>query len=314
MRVLIVGASGFIGRHLVRRLGRKPDRQIVGTYLSRPPGDDAHSWLQVELTDSAGIERVFRLARPDAVVHLAAIADVGTAERDPERATAVNVTATASIARLCNLLGAKLIFVSTEYVFDGKRGYYREDESPIPTTHYGQTKWEAEQEVASLTTRWSVLRTSIVYGWPEPGQRNFAPWLLEHLKSGQTYNAPTDVYRTPVYVKHLTDGIAKLVDEEHTGIHHVAGADWVSMYDFAAAIAQAFHLDRGLVEPSGPIPTGLPGVGGQGDADGSRSPDMLGLDCAETMRLLGLAHPGLTEGIEALRTDSPHGDATATTF
>ena len=314
MRVLIVGASGFIGRHLVRRLGRKPDREIVGTYLSRPPGEHAHSWLQVELTDSAGIERLFRLARPDAVVHLAAIADVGTAERDPERATAVNVTATASIARLCNLLGAKLIFVSTEYVFDGKRGYYREDESPIPTTHYGQTKWEAEQEVASLTTRWSVLRTSIVYGWPEPGQRNFAPWLLEHLKSGQTYNAPTDVYRTPVYVKHLTDGIAKLVDEEHTGIHHVAGADWVSMYDFAAAIAQAFHLDRGLVEPSRPIPTGLPGVGGQGDAEESRSPDMLGLDCTETMRLLGLAHPGLTEGIEALRTDSPHGDATATTF
>ena len=293
MRVLIVGASGFIGQYLVRRLNETPGHEVVGTFLSRAPGDDGNSWHRVELTDAASLEQVFRLAQPDVVVHLAAIADLRTAERSPDRATAVNVVATSEIAQLCKLHGAKLIFVSTEYVFDGQRGYYREDDAPSPTTHYGQTKWEAEQEVAKLDSQWSILRTSIVYGWPAPEQRNFAPWLIERLRSGQPYHGATDVYRTPIYVEHLTDGIARLVEGDYPGIHHLAGGDWVSMYEFAAAVAEAFRLERGLVIPI------------DAASAGSRRPDMLGLDCARTMRLLGLAQPGLIEGIGAMRAGAP---------
>ena len=293
MRVLIVGASGFIGQYLVRRLNETPGHEVVGTFLSRAPGDDGNSWHRVELTDAASLEQVFRLAQPDVVVHLAAIADLRTAERSPDRATAVNVVATSAIAQLCKLHGAKLIFVSTEYVFDGQRGYYREDDAPSPTTHYGQTKWEAEQEVAKLDSQWSILRTSIVYGWPAPEQRNFAPWLIERLRSGQPYHGATDVYRTPIYVEHLTDGIARLVEGDYPGIHHLAGGDWVSMYEFAVAVAEAFHLDSRLV------------ISIDAASAGSRRPDMLGLDCARTMRLLGLAQPRLIEGIGAMRAGAP---------
>ena len=145
MRVLIIGGSGFIGRYLARRLSGGLGHDVVGTFLSHAPPDDGNSWHRVELTDAAGLERVFRLARPDVVAHLAAMADVGTAEREPARATAVNVTATSSIARLCALHGARLVFVSTEYVFDGLRGYYKENDLPNPVTHYGRTKWDAEE-------------------------------------------------------------------------------------------------------------------------------------------------------------------------
>ncbi len=292
MRVLVIGASGFIGRHLVRRLNQTHGHEVSGTFLSHAPGADSNSWRRVDLTDTAGMERVFRLARPDAVVHLAAIADVGMAERDPARATAVNVTATSEIARLCDQHGARLVFVSTEYVFDGGRGFYREDDTPNPTTHYGRTKWEAEQEVTRLASRWSILRTSIVYGWPAPGRRNFVPWLIERLRGGDAYHGPTVVYRTPVYVEHLAAGIAKLVEEDYAGIHHVAGGDWVSMYDFAEAVAEGFELDRALVIPAD-------------DAGETRSGDMLGLDCARTISLLGLAQPGLAEGIAAMRAGAP---------
>ena len=307
MRVLIIGASGFIGRHVVRRLSDTLGHEVAGTFRSRVPGDDGKSWYQVDLTEAAAVEQVFQSVQPDVVVHLAAMADVGMAERNPERATAVNVAATSAIARLSDPHRTRVVFVSTEYVFSGQRGYYREDEIPSPTTHYGRTKWEAEQAVASLASDWSILRTSIVYGWPEPGQRNFAPWLLDRLRSGQPYDAHTDVYRTPVYVEHLTDGIAKLVEGDYPGIHHVAGSDWVSMYDFAIAIAAAFHLDRDLVIPidaSSHIAAAShtpPASAPRERVAAARNLDLLGLDGTETMRRLGLNHPGLSEGLAAMR-------------
>lgn len=277
----------------MRRLSESSDHEVAGTYRSRPPADDGNAWHQIELTDEAELEGLFEQVRPQLVIHLAAMADVGTAEREPERATAVNVAATATIAALCEQHGARLIFVSTEYVFDGEAGPYREDRTPKPNTQYGLTKWEAEQEVAWSDTAWSIVRTSIVYGWPEPGQRNFAPWLVENLRNGQPYHAPTDVYRTPVYVEHLVDAIARMVELDCPGILHIAGRDWVSMYDFALAIARTFQLDENLVQPVD--------ADGRARAGEPTRPDQLGLDSSQTMHRLNLVHPGLAEGIAALK-------------
>ncbi len=292
MRVLVIGASGFIGRYLVRQLGESKRSDIWATYRSRPPAVDGNTWRQVDFADSDVLPELFRLSRPEVVVHLAAMADVGACERDPQTATSVNVDATSAIARLCRQHGSRLVFVSTEYVFDGLSGFYAEDDPPKPNTHYGRTKHEAERAVAALLDRWIIVRTSIVYGWPLQAHRNFAPWLIERLRTGHAYHGPTGVLRSPVYVEHLVDGIARLVEDDHQGVHHIAGRDRVSMYEFAAAIAEGFGLDRRLVLPD--EAAGQPGIG-----------DRLGLDCARTMSRLGLPHLGLVEGIAALREAEP---------
>ena len=288
MRVLIIGASGFIGRYVSRRLADAVGHTVFSTYHDRLPAVDGASWHRLEITDGAQLAALFSLAQPEVVVHLAAMADVGTAERNPEVAVAVNATATETIASLCKLHSTRLIFVSTEYVFDGQNGPYREDDPPAPTTQYGRTKLQAEQAAAALESNWSVLRTSIVYGWPAPGRRNFVPWLVEHLSNGEAYHAPTNVYRSPVYVEHLVDGIERLVEVDDTGVHHVAGSDWVTMYEFAVIVADEFGLEPSLV-----IPVTDP------------MDDRLGLDCTRTMTGLGLPHPGLREGLAAMRAAAP---------
>ena len=289
MRALVIGGSGFIGRYVSQRLAAS-GHTVFSTYNSRPPADDGASWRQVEITDPAALDTLFALAQPDAVVHLAAMADVGTAERNPEAATAVNVTATETIARLSERHSSRLLFVSTEYVFDGRSGPYAEVDTPAPTTQYGRTKYQAEQGVARLVSNWAILRTSIVYGWPAPSRRNFVPMLADRLRNGEPYHAPTNVHRSPVYVEHLVDDIVRLVETDHTGIHHIAGSDWVSMHDFAVTVAEGFGLDPHLVIPDRFTPR-----------------DRLGLDSARTMSSLGLPYPGLADGLAAMRAAAQDG-------
>ena len=300
MRILIIGASGFIGHYLLRRLRQNSDYEVTSTYSSREPQDIIHSWYRLEITDHQRLDQVFSQARPDVVVLLAAIADVGTVERAPARATEVNVEGTAQVARLCTQHQASLVFLSSEYVFSGDRGNYREDDAPGPNTHYGRTKWQAELAVAREASQWSIVRTSLVYGWPIIGRRNVASNIIDRLKKDETFVGNTNSYRTPIYVEHLTEGILELVTNYHPGVCHIAGADWINMYQFARAVSEASDLDSSLVTPGQALADVPFKTDSSEDLEQDRRPDILGLDCTQTNRRLGLRAFNVVTGLQEM--------------
>ena len=297
MKVLIIGASGFIGNYLRRRLAQNPGIDLTSTYNARTPQDIDHSWLPLEVTDHHQLQQTFEKLRPDVVVLLAAIADVRTAEIGQETATAVNVDGARQVARLCTRHNARLIFLSSEYVFRGDRGNYKEDDEPDPNTHYGRTKWQAELAVADEASRWSIIRTSVVYGWPITGRLNLATVILEQLKSGATYEGDTGTYRTPVYVEHLTQGIMELVKNDHPGTFHIAGTDWINMYQFGLAVAEVFGQDKGLVTQVAAPPSQNTSAE---RAEHRLKTDILGLDCNQTSQRLKLPDFSVITGLKEM--------------
>lgn len=195
-RVLVIGASGFIGQYLVRHLLDRPEHQVSGTFNSRRVLEGSGDWYRTDLTDIGDLEGVFETVNPEIVVLLAAMADVSECERETRLATKVNLTGTKNVTKLCDNYRARLVFLSTEYVFDGERGTYREDETPSPTTHYGRTKWAAEQAVSRCNHTWSVIRTSLVYGWPSWADRaNLVTRVIDNLREGRPAYGYTDQYR-----------------------------------------------------------------------------------------------------------------------
>jgi dTDP-4-dehydrorhamnose reductase len=297
-RLLIIGASGFIGQYLLQYLQSFPEHEVSGTYHTAMPQVEGCSWHQTDVTDPEQLGEVFRLARPEVVAHLAAMADVNQCQRMPQQSTEINVRGTENIARLCALHQAKLVLLSTEYVFSGDQGYYREDDAPQPTTHYGQTKWEAEQAVAREAEQWSILRTSLVYGWPSLANRgNLVTRLLDALHSGRSFHGYTDMYRSPVYVEDVVEGIIKLAQGDYPGVHHVAGPEWVNIGEFARTVAEVFDLDQDLVVLT-PSPE---------EADSPR-PRRLGLDSTRAVRLLGIQPLDMVSGLKQMqikRRESP---------
>ncbi|HEU0020306.1 MAG TPA: SDR family oxidoreductase [Dehalococcoidia bacterium] len=308
-RVLVIGASGFIGQYLVRHLLDRPEYQVSGTFNSRmiqsrmvqsrmiqsrvvPEG--CCNWYRADLTDERELGEVFETVNPEIVVLLAAMADVGQCEREYHLATKVNLIGTKNVTRLCDTYRVRLVFLSTEYVFDGERGNYREDETPAPTTHYGQTKWEAEQAVSRCRNPWGIIRTSLVYGWPAWADRaNLVTRVIDNLTSGRPAYGHTDQYRSPVYVEDLVRGIVKVMEEDYSGVSHLAGPDWANMGWFVQTVAETFQMDRSLVVQG---ESTAPGAGGA-------RPSRLGLDSTRSVARLGFQPRGIVSGLKDMQAN-----------
>ncbi len=253
-RVLITGADGLVGQALVRHLSGWPDCDLLATGLTDTPRSAARAggYTPLDVRDPNAVEDAMLDFGPTAVVHCAAMSRVEACEDNREEAWEVNVDATADLAARCHRHGARLVLLSSDFLFDGTAGPYAEDAAPRPANYYGRTKLAAENAIrASKLRRWAIIRTSLVYGHGQNLPRvNLATLVARALGAGETLQAASDQWRTPTYAPDLADGIGRVLRFGKHGVFHLSGREAMTAFEFARRVACAFGLDVESVTPT----------------------------------------------------------------
>ncbi|WP_022834565.1 SDR family oxidoreductase [Salisaeta longa] len=293
-RVLITGANGLVGQALVRRLSREPTFDVLATARDdalRVPGVSC-GYAPLDVTNQAAIDDLFAAFTPTVVVHCAAITQVGVCAEQRTDCWATNATAVADLADACRRHGARMVHLSTDFVFDGARGPYDETARPDPVNYYGRSKLAGENALRDAGfSQWSIARTVLVYGTGHALSRaNIALWVVQQLRAGETLHVVTDQLRTPTYVEDLALGIERIIRREATGVYHLSGPEMASVYAFAVAVAETFGLDTSRVVPV------------ESDFfDAAPRPPRTGFVIEKARRELGYRPLAIRDGLQALK-------------
>ena len=296
MKVLVIGASGLVGHKACREAGD----EAVGTYNLHPARVPCRT-VKADVLEPGAVRKLFADESPDAVINTAALHNVDYCEIHPAEAKRLNADAAGNLAEACSDAGARLVHVSTDYVFDGAKGTpYSEADAPSPLNVYGSTKAEGERRV--LAAGHAVVRTSVVYGTspsalraPEPGTHGgFVMWVLRSLARGERLRVVDDQEVTPTFADALATALLKAARSRHGGLLHVAGASCESRYSLASKVAKAFGYEPRLVSPTRSADLGQL----------ARRPANVCLDSSKSARELGILMPSAVEGLRAMRVQA----------
>lgn len=252
MRILVTGATGLLGRTLLSLAG---EAEWMG--CGRQPAVEGLFYRPVDLADRKAATALIAELAPDWVINAAAMTDVDGCEKDPSAARRANVDIPENLAGACNVTGAGLVHISTDYVFDGQRGPYGEGDATNPLSCYGQLKLESEGILGKME-RVLVVRTLWLYGYVPPAGANFLTWVLRGLSSGQPLRVFADQWGNPTYVRDLARALVSLCGQEARGLFHLGGATFMTRSEQARALARFFGLDAALLEPVPTRAAGLP--------------------------------------------------------
>ena len=248
MRILITGGSGLLGSKIAEIAVQK-GYNVYSGYNTH----EARFGIPVKLDicSKSALSKSFREIKPEIVIHAAALTNVDKCEEDKSLAWKINVNGTRNICELANKHESFLIYVSTDYVFSGEKGLYKETDETKPINYYGVTKLEGENIVRTMLDKWAIARPSVIYGSrPAAGKVNFALWILEKLKKKEPIRVITDQYVSPTLNTNLADMILEVAERRLTGTFHLAGATPINRYRFAILLAKKFELNKNLISPA----------------------------------------------------------------
>ncbi len=241
-KVLLIGGGGLLGSALYRVCSSCPACQVTGTCRDGSiPG-----LFSCDLEKPGEAAGLIALLKPETVFLTAALTHVDYCETHPEKARRVNVGGVEEVVRACEKLHAKLVFLSSEYIFDGKDGPYDEEAPAAPLNVYGRTKLQGEKIIQSSLAEFLIIRTTVLYGWA-PETKNYLHQVVNRLKAGKTIKAPADQISNPTYHWELAWIIHRLHHLKATGVFNCVGRERLSRAEFARKIARAFSLPAELI-------------------------------------------------------------------
>lgn len=301
MKILITGANGFLGYYLTDLL-LENDHEVIATGKGpcRHSFDHCSSfqYLPMDFTDPGSIRAVFENSRPDVIVHAGAISKPDDCEKDQWAAYQANVEGTISLLNEAEILKCFFIFLSTDFIFDGEKGMYREEDVPNPVNFYGKTKLEAEKAVKEYPFPWAIVRTVLVYGKPLSGRGNILSVVKEKLQKGEAYSVFNDQVRTPTYITDLAWAIKTIIEKQETGVFHISGEDVLTPYEMACHTARILGFDESLIKK----------VTAAEFVQPARRPAMTGFNIEKAKRQLGFKPISFASGAKltfGLAADSP---------
>jgi dTDP-4-dehydrorhamnose reductase len=291
----VTGAAGMLGTALLAVLRSR--WAVTATDLVEGVRLEGVQWQTMDIRDEASVASCVAGLRPSAVIHCAAIVDVDRCEADPDDARAIHVTSTGTVADALAGTGGRLVYVSTDSVFDGTKSTpYVESDQPRPLNTYAATKLLGERRALELGGQALVLRTNI-FGWTPAPKPSFAEWLVQGMAEGSPRAMFDDVYFTPLHVVHLAQVIEVCLDRSLGGLFHATGAESLTKYDFALAAADVFGLSLQAVTARSVDAAGL----------AAKRPKYMSLSSQALSRRLGMRLADAREGLEMMRREYEEG-------
>jgi len=247
VKVLIIGCNGLLGQKLARFA--PAGFHVMGIDLQERSAVPLSDYRSADLSRDGAAVELAGIWQPEWIINAAAFTDVDGAELMREQCYRVNVTLVENLIQACSATGAKMVHVSTDYVFDGQNGPYREEDPPNPIGYYGATKLAGETALLNSAVHYAIARTMVLYGQGIRVRPNFVTWLVATLMQGQPVRIVNDQFGNTTLADELAEGIWQMVLRQSRGIYHIAGREIVDRYAFALKIAHVFALNAALIEP-----------------------------------------------------------------
>ena len=242
MKFLVTGSAGLVGRQVVKDLSET--HEVFSCYTKSEP--EFGIPVKMDLLNHERISNVLSEKNPDIVIHLGAMTAVDLCETQQDNALKINSQATEILAKECSKINSFMVYVSTDYVFNGNSGLYKENAATNPLGFYGKSKLLGEKSIQNFSSNWCIARTSTPFGL-HPTKKSFPIWVIENLQKQKQIDVLTDQFTSPTYVPNLSRMLIEISERHLTGIIHVAGASKISRYEMASLVSDKLDLDEKLL-------------------------------------------------------------------
>ena len=249
-KILITGANGLLGQKLIAHYQDDEEVEIIATGVEKSRlGEGHYTYHIMDITSEVEVDYIISQTRPSVIINTAALTQVDQCETERETCWKLNVTAVEYLIKAAAKNNCFLLHLSTDFIFDGEAGPYKEEDLPGPISHYGESKLASEKLLEESSIRYAIVRTQLVYGIvPNLSRSNIILWVKKSLEEGKEIKVVNDQWRTPTLAEDLAKGCALIANKEATGVFHISGKEMLTPFDMAVATADFFGLDKSLMQ------------------------------------------------------------------